>query len=251
MSNTEVEAKTLLMPMMDFPSEFEDESNRWLDGDHVPERLSCDGVLSCQRFQLTDIEPIGWTPDLHWMKYLTIFTIESLEVLTSPAYELQRNMNAGRGSSWRQARVAQHASRGLKSPSRSLRSVWTQRPSAWKSSLGIDTRSPRSVLVTFRDLASEQDEAINRYFDETYVPEVLSLPGVLRYERYAAAEPRGPRYMDIVDLASPEVATSPLYRLFQSRPSDAMKDFSQSITVNGFGVYLQRPSPWLVNIPSV
>src|SRR5687767_3367882 len=86
---SEARAKTLFIVMLDLPKDYEDAANRWFDGDHVPQRLSCAGFSSCERFQLTDIEPPGWSPQQRGCKYLNIYGVESPEVLDSEAYRLQ------------------------------------------------------------------------------------------------------------------------------------------------------------------
>jgi len=253
------EPKTLLIPMMDFPAELEDESNRWFDSDHVPERLSCDGIIACSRFQLTGIEPYGWTPAQRWTKYLNVYTLRSADVLTSPAYLLQRDMNGGRGSSWRQERELRQLEQGRSSPSRSLRTVWMRRPSPWQHGVQVKAIGPRVIYVVLRDVDEALDDAFNDCMDNEYIPELLSTPGFTRCERYAAGTPlqetagrprlmSQPRYLDIYDLTTPEVATSRAYALYLRSVSDTWRRLEAAMSTRGSGVYLQRPSPWLLEL---
>ena len=248
----------LLVPMLDFAAEFEDETNLWFDYDHVPERVSCAGILGCQRFQLTPVEPIGWSPDQRWTKYLHVYSLESIAVLTSAGYQRQRDMNGGRGSGWRQLREGRQAAAGRRSPVRSLRTSWVRRPASWTARHPVDVPEPRAILVTLRHDPGPMDAAVNEFLDECMMPELLMLPGFLGCERYEASEPadgfgrasrgfRHPRYLDIYDVTTPEVLTSGTYRrLVMSLDLDA--DLRAALRPCGMGVYVQRPSAWRMTV---
>jgi len=247
----------LLVPMLDFAREFEDETNLWFDSDHVPERLSCDGIEFCERFQLTDVEPIGWNPGQRWMKYLNFYTLRSLDVLESEAYALQRDMNDGRGTAWRQLREERSRAVVRPSPMRSLRTSWTRRERTWSAPV-VEQQGARVILVALRPHGGDRDQDANAYLDERLIPELLHLAGVLGVERYqaagslAAAGPRlgqatQPEYMDIVELATPEVATSGAYRRFVGS-LDVAPAIRAALTPVGTGVYQQRPSPWRLSV---
>ncbi|HEY4269116.1 MAG TPA: hypothetical protein VGM94_13085 [Galbitalea sp.] len=246
--------KSLLVPMLDFPRDFEAETNLWFDTDHVPERLSCDGIEWCERFQVSEVEPANWSAAQRWMKYLNFYTLTSIEVLDSEAYALQRDMNGGKGSAWRQVREARQVRAQQPSPARSLRSMWVQRDDSWSDSRVLDQRGPRAIFVVLRDHGGDNDVALNKYLDEQYIPEILHIPGFLGAERYEAAGPvkdvgvRGaqPRYMDVYDITTAEVVASGAYRRFLAS-LDVPSDVKKALVPVGSGAYTQRPSPWLVS----
>lgn len=250
----------LLLPMFDTPSEFEDETNRWFDYDHVPERLSCPGILSCERFVLQDIEPFGWNPAYRWTKYVNFYDLESTEVLTSPAYRAQRDMYKGRGSAWRQECEARTATAGRPSPSRVIRSAWNEMPGMVESrTSGVSQPNPRTLLLTFWDAADENPRVdIAAWLDEQYMSELACLPGIRscqRYERdfHATGERAddarfSARFLDVVELSSPEVATSPPYRQWTGSLDGEGRVLSAHRRIIAMGVYLQRPSPWIASI---
>jgi hypothetical protein len=250
--------QSLLVPMMDFPREFEDETNLWFDCDHVPDRLSCEGITAAQRFQLTDVEPVGWSPTQRWTKYLHFYWLTSIDVLSSPAYDLQREMNEGRGSLWRQLREARQAAAGRTSPVRSLRTSWVQRDDPWGGRRPIDVPEPRVAFVQLRHDQGDANDAANEFIDNTLVPELLMTAGFLSCQRFEAAEAlvgsapvagtfRHPAYMDVYDVTTPEVLTSGTYRRYLSslKLDPALK---AALTPVGSGVYLQRPSPWRATV---
>jgi hypothetical protein len=115
---------------------------------------------------------------------------------------------------------------------------------------------PRVRYVILRDIAEDRDAEANAYLDEELVPELLESPGFLHCERYEAGPPLPgtadsgdfavPHYLDIFDVASPEVLSSESYRLRSSALSDRGQALGRAITVRGAGVYVQRPSPWLI-----
>ncbi|HEY4252693.1 MAG TPA: hypothetical protein VGM87_15885 [Roseomonas sp.] len=69
--------KGILLVMMHPPPAFEEEFNAWYDTEHVPERLAVPGILTGLRFYNAD----GGAP-----RYLAIYDLERLAVMTSPEY---------------------------------------------------------------------------------------------------------------------------------------------------------------------
>lgn len=249
----------LLVPMKDFAQEFEHESNLWYDYDHIPERLSCDGILFCERLELYPIEPIGWTPNQAWSKHLLVYSLASIDVLKSPGYLLQKTLNSGRGSVWRQKQSArQKAAQGPKG--RSIRTAWIERNVLWERRRPIEMPEPRVYLIHLRHDLGEMDEAVNDFIDKRFAPELLMLPGFLACERYEAANIlyskslgekatfRHPKYMDIFSLSTPEVLISGIYRQYMQSLKSFDQEMIRAWTPIGSGVYFQRPSPWRVMV---
>ncbi|MCB1745336.1 MAG: hypothetical protein KDK91_33520 [Gammaproteobacteria bacterium] len=256
--------KTLFIPMQDYAADIEHETNRWFDRDHVPERLSCAGFLGCERFQLTDIEPPGWNSRMRWFKYLNVYTVEGPEVLSSEAYRHQTEQPPGPWMArWlaadRAADMGELYARRSTARRWSIRSLWCQRASTWRPN-PVRMPPPRAVYVVLRDVDPAHDEAFNQYMDEEAVPELLSCPGFLGCERYQAAaqapmpmpgEPAAmphPGYMDVFDIETPEVLTNPVFWKLCASPSPRARTLEPHCQVRGMGVYLQRPSPWLVQL---
>ncbi len=251
--------KSIFIVGLEFPREVDEQSNRWFDYDHVPERLSCAGFLGCERYSLTGVEPIGWRPVQRWTSYINVYAVESPNVLETDAYRRQRTMNDGLGSRWRQVRHAENDELGRTSPSRSLRSAWVKRLSPWARSSSILARPPRALFVLLRNMDADAHDAVNRYLDEEYVPELLGLPGFISCERYEAGEPIDvitgksgklvqPGFLDVFDVSSPEVLTSQAFRQFHAANHDRPAFLQAQGTIVSSGVYTQRPSPWLVTV---
>ena len=139
MNKEDATLKTLFIPTQDYVAEVEDETNRWFDRDHVPERLSCEGFIGCERFQLTDIQSLGWTSRLRCERYeiasesiapmpgeltsddqpryMDVCDIETPEIVTNPVF-----WNMHSAPSERATALAPHATvRGI--------GVYLQRPS--------------------------------------------------------------------------------------------------------------------------
>jgi hypothetical protein len=247
----------LLVAMKDFQADFEAESNIWLDYDHIPERLSCEGIEWCQRLELYPLRPAGWDASQQWLKYLTIYGLASLDTLKSPAYALQKKINGGRGSLMRQLR---NARRKEAAPPKdgSLRTIWVERKSPWRQPRLVEFPEPRICLVNFRNGLGEFDQAVNDLLDRQLVPELLTMPGFLGCERYQAgvddldahSEPpfRHPVYMDIFDVSTPEILVSGLYRRFIRSLDTLDRGLQAAWRPSASGIYFQRPSPWRIRI---
>ena len=249
----------LLVAMRDFPQEFEHELNLWYDYDHLPQLLSCEGMLSCERLELYPIEPVGWTPDQKWSKYILMYTLASIEVLESPGYVLQKTLNDGKGSRWRQSQARrQKAAQGPKG--RAIRTSWVRRDAPWGERRPIELPEPHVYLIHFRHELGGMDKAVNDFIDERLAPELLTLPGFLGCERYEAVAKlhaksagmkeafRHPRYMDIFSLSTPEVLVSGIFRQYMKSLQSLDQELIRAWTPIGSGVYIQRPSPWRVMI---
>lgn len=243
--------KTLFAFMHDHPGAVEDDSNRFYDFDHIPDRLSCEGWRGAERFVLADVEPAGWTPAQRWTKYLYLHVLDSVDALASPA----RTAFDG-GSPWARAQREAQRSAGVVSPNRGLRTGWVQRDSPWLGAISYRMPPPRALFVVLRDIDPAHADEVNAHLDDEVVPELLACPGFLHCERYemgarlrnapGSEDIAPPRYLDIYDVATPEVVSSEAFRLRQATPSDRSRELEQWISVCGVGAYLQRPSPWLI-----
>jgi hypothetical protein len=253
MTEPQAEAlKILFIPMQDYPKDIEDETNQWFDTDHVPLRLSCAGFLGCERYQLSSVEPAGWSPATLWTKYLNVYYVESPAVLATEAY---RQNAAHSSNSWRDRRQAQYLAAGkgaLPHTARSIRTLWRQRTSPWTRPTYLDQPPPRTLYVVLSDVEAGYEDAFNAFMDEEAVPELLGSPGFLRAERYESAEltsgrlpaERQPMFMDVFDVTTPEVLSGNTFRVQYGTPSPRAKELARHVTVRGRGVYIQRPSPW-------
>jgi hypothetical protein len=256
--------KTLYMPCLDFHAEVEDQANRWFDKDHIPERLHCVGWQSCERFQRTPITPFGFAPRETWTKYINMFVVEgpvgprtnaqSKQMVSPGAFRTAINSQVrklgladGRGDT-----APLFISRTIAGPSRGL---WVQQPTTWQSGSRVMQPPPRTIFVMFMDFDAAHEAEVDAYRTDQAIPDLLSCSGFLSCERFKADspdpapdKPQRPKYLEIFDVESPEVLTSPAYQRNREAFDDEARRFEGLITVWGGGVYLQRPSPWRVEV---
>jgi hypothetical protein len=69
--------KGMLLTSMDIDPSDEAEFNRWYDREHLAERVAIDGFIEARRYVAHDASP----------KYLSLYSTETFEVLTSTAYQ--------------------------------------------------------------------------------------------------------------------------------------------------------------------
>ncbi|MBI4189211.1 MAG: hypothetical protein HY525_01585 [Betaproteobacteria bacterium] len=67
----------LMMGMMEPPPEMEGEFHDWYDLEHLPSRAVVPGFLTAHRFVCIE----------GWPRYVAMYDLESLDVLSSPAYQ--------------------------------------------------------------------------------------------------------------------------------------------------------------------
>lgn len=238
--------------MHDSPPEWEEDLNRYLDLDHIPDRLSCEGWGEAQRFVRAEVRPAGVRNVADLPKYLYLHELNSLAALTSPS----RTAFEG-GSPWSRAQRSYQRSTGVRAPSIGLRTAWTPLPSPWRPPVHRMV-GPRAVYIVLQNVASTAERDFNSYLDEEFVPELLSSPGFLACQRFVAGPPLtpvqhegefvSPKYLNVFDVVAPEVLSSAAYRIRIGARSARQARLDAVIENFGAGVYVQRPSPWKIEL---
>lgn len=211
--------RTLFIPMFgDFAEETRDETNRWFDLDHVPQRLTCPGFVRAERYERVDRFEAG-PCEMHPPRYLNVYHVVDPGVLESEAYHRE----VAALTPWTLRRT-DSGTTGM-----FLRGVWVQQPDAVPARITPlrASEGPHTWLVRMQNT------------DDEDMPGMLSCPGIVAAERYAsvAVDLPGPQaspppgFMTIYVLEAPEVVSTPEY-LAHAAPALWQ------------GVYLQRPSPW-------
>ena len=77
----------LLLATMEPPANIEEEFQDWYDSEHFPERQTCPGFLTANRFVCVD----------GWPRYLAMYDLEDVEVLRGEGY---RKIAHGKYSPW-------------------------------------------------------------------------------------------------------------------------------------------------------
>ncbi|MGA7419573.1 MAG: hypothetical protein WB765_15260 [Acidimicrobiales bacterium] len=65
-----------------------------------------------------------------------------------------------------------------------------------------------AVLIVTVEVAEEDVDELNRWYEEEHRPEKLSLPGYLSMRRFRSAD-GSPTFLAIYELAHPDVGTTP------------------------------------------
>jgi hypothetical protein len=72
-----IAGKGMLLTSMDVDVEHEADFNRWYDREHLEERVAIEGFIEARRYLAEDGAP----------KYLCLYSTETIDVLSSPAYK--------------------------------------------------------------------------------------------------------------------------------------------------------------------
>jgi len=67
------------------------------------------------------------------------------------------------------------------------------------------------LLVVMVDVDPEDEDELNRWYDEEHIAERLGIPGFVRVRRYKAVE-GSPKYLALYELESPDVVQSEEYQ---------------------------------------
>jgi hypothetical protein len=207
--------RALLLVMIDVDPAHDDELERWYEEEHFPERVGCPGFLSARRYLAREGEP----------KYLALYDLESVAVLSSPAYLKIYDPP----SPWTVA-IRKHFRTAISNVY-----VDITRPHAGQS--GDPDRTGNGLLLVMSDIPSDQEEDFNRWYDEEHMAERMAVPGFLRARRFRAVEGT-PRYLALYDLETPDVLQSEAYKYYLTgagetawtrRVRSAMQNFRRNV----------------------
>ena len=153
----------LLLVMMEPTSQIEEEFNEWLDTEHIPERLTVPGFLSGTRY--TAVEGP--------LKHLSMYDLESPEVLKSDAYAKISPLHP---SPWSR-RIFRHI-RGAR------RNVYQQRfPGK------IETNQEAGgVLLIDEDVSPGKEEEINQWYVDEHIPSLIEMHHVVSVRRFVGID---------------------------------------------------------------
>lgn len=78
----------VLIVQLEVDPEYEEELHRWMEEEHIPQRLSFPGFLSARRFRIADVPWPGTRhlPTARGRTYVTVYELEDLSALESPEY---------------------------------------------------------------------------------------------------------------------------------------------------------------------
>ena len=84
------------------------------------------------------------------------------------------------------------------------------------------------LLLVYSDVAPENDEEYNRWYNDEHIPERLSIPGVLNAARYEAVQ-GGPKYLAVYELSSHEAWNSDGWQKWLREPTEWSRRMSPSV----------------------
>ena len=92
----------------------------------------------------------------------------------------------------------------------------------------MSDKKGNGLLMVYSDVAAENDEEYNRWYNEEHIPERLSIPGVLNAARYEAVQ-GGPKYLACYELESANTWYSDAWQKWLNDPTEWSKRMSPSV----------------------
>jgi hypothetical protein len=178
----------LLMLWCDVDPEHEEEFNRWYDGEHVQRLLSVPGFLNAGRYVALKGGP----------KYLAMYELEDHLVLKTAAFLDEVRY---RPSPWRQKTSGGHVGRNY------ILNAYRQIFPARATPIEATGPMPPSLPMGRMDVPAALEEEFNAWYDTVYVPDYLTVPGVLGARRYVVIDGQ-PKYLTVYDFARADVPQS-------------------------------------------
>lgn len=152
----------------------EDDFNRWYD-QHIREMAGVAGVRSGQRFAALDSE------------FAKAFPPPPAPYLST--YEFQGDPDAMWGAVVAGLKSGEVTASDAVDQSAVLMQVWAPHKGRLENESSTP-RDQRGLYFVFGNAREGQDEVYNEWYDNTHLPEVLAVPGVLSAQRYTLATPQ-------------------------------------------------------------
>ncbi|KAJ6554947.1 hypothetical protein DFH09DRAFT_1248501 [Mycena vulgaris] len=145
------------------PNIKEDDLNDWYDNEHAPRRLTVPGYMMAARYKAADSQAPTW---------LTLADIETPEITSSPEYEALGTLG----------------SENEKTIISKLQGVSRRTYTLLRTTVHPET-SPEAlpgkyVLVVSFEIAPENEDDFNKWYDEEHMDLVARVPGWKRGRRY-------------------------------------------------------------------
>jgi len=96
----------------------------------------------------------------------------------------------------------------------------------------------KGLLLVMADVVPENEDELNRWYDEEHVPERAGCPGFLNVRRFKAIKGK-PKYLALYELESPDVLDSPQYRHDSENPTEWTRRMVGSFTSSVRNVYVE------------
>ncbi len=189
----------LLMLWTDVDPEHEAEFNRWYDEEHIQRLLSVPGFLSAGRYVALRGGP----------KYLAMYELEAPSVLRASAFLDELRFKP---SPRRTRTSGGHVGRNY--ILNAYRQIYPTRTNPIELTTG-----PSPFLQMGRiDVPAHLEEEFNDWYNTVYVPDYLTVPGVLRARRYVVIDGQ-PKYLTVYEFDRPGVPDSEAWnRVRDSNP---------------------------------
>ena len=177
----------LLMVWCDVPADKEAEFNRWYNQEHLAERMSVPGFLSCARYEAVKGGP----------KHLAVYELESPGILQTAAYKKV----AENPTDWTRRAGPNAVATTF------IRNVYGLiHPAALSPSAAQSVLAPALQLGRM-DVPEGIEADWNTWYNTIYVPNYEKVPGVVRGRRYRAVEGT-PRDLTFYEFEHPRVSES-------------------------------------------
>jgi hypothetical protein len=189
----------LLMLWTDVDPQYEAEFNRWYDEEHLDRLLKVPGFLSAARYEALRGGP----------KYLAMYELEDVSVLRTAAFLDEVRF---RPSARRQQSSGGHVGRNYLL--NGYRQIFPARTNPVELTMG-----PSPYLQMGRmDIPAHMEEEWNDWYNWVYVPDYLTVPGVIRARRFMAVDGQ-PKYLTVYEFERPDVPESePWNRVRDANP---------------------------------
>jgi hypothetical protein len=193
-------SKLVYVVALDMEPEWEEETNRWYNEEHIPALLSVPGYFGARRYISVDGQP----------KYLNWYEIDSLETFRSDARH-----KAGE-TPWT-ARIRPHTKAQLTIYEQIFPQEGILQGAAWtdiSGSLGLSSggfSSEGGLLLNRQDADPPMEADFNDWYHQEHLPALSQVPGCIAVHRFQAVE-GSPKYMAAYHLTEPGVQTSDAWK---------------------------------------
>ena len=197
--------RALLLARMDPPASNEAAWHTWYNFTHVANRQTLPGFRSARRFAQVEGLPVAYhTPGQ--AQYLALYDVQSIRVLTGPAYTRVREQEA--------ATPPESYEHQISSLPKFARLIYRQ---IYPDNQEYTPSGTKYVFVVGHDVPRHKHREFNAWYNTEHIPDLLAVPGFVTIRRFRLEENTIPpitgqggmasQYLTIWDLDSPDALT--------------------------------------------
>lgn len=200
----DLKASGLFLVWSEVPADKDEDFNRWYNDEHLADLVAIPGVLNAARYEAVSGSP----------KYLAAYELTNPEVRDTPEYQ----EHLIKPSEWsNRVNLQGIATRLIQN---NYRQIYPTEVSAEVAGSDMAPVLQIGRMTIPEDLEDEW----NTFYNSTYAPNYATVPGCIRFRRYALYKGHGPKYSVVYEFENENVSQTPEWFAAREKSGGSLGD---------------------------